>query len=354
MRASNMGAMKGAEAHGFQVDKQWISARDSRTRRIPDDEFDHVELDGVVVPFDQPFTSTGKKGEAVVAMQPGDISAPAGFTINCRCTVGFLPKRDANGRLIMKPKVGGVNLQSNINFQNVVNQSIEVTKPLTKENISANIKSIFSNNTSLKVNKVNIPSNLTVEQLTKRQETLQSLTSEYKLSPAINNTYETTISFQSTAKSYGYVRCSNDGRVIYEANFGDRVGDAKYRTFNEDFKGIRFKSRVDEKNLDQSTTVHEFAHLMSLRHQLKQFNAPEELVKYYKELRKINNLYKKELKEYYSKEDMYNVNQISLGDYASTNIDEFMAESFTEYRLSSKPSKYAILVGKLIDKYFKK
>jgi hypothetical protein len=51
---------------------------------------------------------------------------------------------------------------------------------------------------------------------------------------------------------------------------------------------------------------------------------------------------------------MYNVNQISLGDYASTNIDEFMAESFTEYRLSSKPSKYAVLVGKLIDKYFKK
>lgn len=105
MRASNMGAMKGAEAHGFQVDKQWISARDSRTRRIPEDEFDHVELDGVIVPFDQPFTSTGKKGEAVVAMQPGDISAPAGFTINCRCTVGFIPKRDANGRLIMKPKL---------------------------------------------------------------------------------------------------------------------------------------------------------------------------------------------------------------------------------------------------------
>ena len=60
------------------------------------------------------------------------------------------------------------------------------------------------------------------------------------------------------------------------------------------------------------------------------------------------------MKEYYSKEDMYNVNQISLGDYASTNIDEFMAESFTEYRLSSNPSKYATLVGKLIDKYFKK
>ena len=63
MRASNMAAMKGAEAHGFKLDKIWISARDSRTRRIPEDEFDHWEMDGVVVPFEEPFTSTGKKGE---------------------------------------------------------------------------------------------------------------------------------------------------------------------------------------------------------------------------------------------------------------------------------------------------
>lgn len=102
MRASNMGAFLGAQSHGFEVDKQWISKIDSRTRRIPADEFDHVELDGVVVGMDETFNSTGKKGEPVAAMIPGDITAPAGFTINCRCTVGFIPKRDANGRLIMK------------------------------------------------------------------------------------------------------------------------------------------------------------------------------------------------------------------------------------------------------------
>jgi hypothetical protein len=105
MRSSNIGAMKGAEAHGFYVDKEWISARDKRTRRIPEDEFDHVKMDGVVVPFEEPFTSTGKKGEPVVAMQPGDLSAPAGFTINWRCTIGFIPKRDANGRLLRKPRL---------------------------------------------------------------------------------------------------------------------------------------------------------------------------------------------------------------------------------------------------------
>jgi uncharacterized protein with gpF-like domain len=111
MRSSNIAAMNGAKSHGFQVDKQWISARDSRTRRIPEDEFDHVELDGVVVDFDEPFTSTGKKGEPVVAMQPGDLSAPPGFTINCRCTVGFIPKRDNNGNLIFKPRLDAATIE---------------------------------------------------------------------------------------------------------------------------------------------------------------------------------------------------------------------------------------------------
>jgi len=105
MRASNIGAMEGAKAHGFQVDKQWISARDSRTRRIPRDQFDHVDLDGVVVDLDEPFLSRSKEGVPVEAMQPGDITSPAGFTINCRCTVGFIPKRDGNGNLIFKPRL---------------------------------------------------------------------------------------------------------------------------------------------------------------------------------------------------------------------------------------------------------
>lgn len=112
MRSSNIGAMKGAEAHPFEVDKQWISARDLRTRRIPEDEFDHVKLDGAIVGFNEFFTSTGKEGEPVAVQQPGQLEnvnegvyAPAGFTINCRCTVGFIPKRNANGRLIMKPKL---------------------------------------------------------------------------------------------------------------------------------------------------------------------------------------------------------------------------------------------------------
>ena len=105
MRASNMASMMAADSHDFYVDKQWISARDNRTRRIPRDQFDHVELDGVIVKYDETFNETGKDGEPVAAMQPGDISAPPGFTINCRCTVAFIPRRDKNGNLLLKPKL---------------------------------------------------------------------------------------------------------------------------------------------------------------------------------------------------------------------------------------------------------
>ena len=102
MRASNYALMKGVEQHGFVVDKMWIAVKDSRTRRIPRNSYDHVEMDGKIVEYDEPFLSIGKKGDTVVAQYPGDPNAPAGFTVNCRCTIGFVPRRDENGRLIMK------------------------------------------------------------------------------------------------------------------------------------------------------------------------------------------------------------------------------------------------------------
>jgi uncharacterized protein with gpF-like domain len=104
MRASNYAAMIGADKHPFEVDKVWISARDKRTRRIPKNQYDHYNMNGQKVGWADDFTSTGKRGDLVVAGFPGDPTTPAGFSINCRCTVGFEPKRDANGKLIRKQK----------------------------------------------------------------------------------------------------------------------------------------------------------------------------------------------------------------------------------------------------------
>lgn len=102
MRASNYASMIGADKHDYFVDKIWISAKDLRTRRIPRNSYDHLNMNGQKVAWEDDFTSTGKKGDLVLAGFPGDPTTPAGFTINCRCTVGFEARRDANGKLIKK------------------------------------------------------------------------------------------------------------------------------------------------------------------------------------------------------------------------------------------------------------
>jgi hypothetical protein len=102
MRASNLGHMAGARKHKFVVVKEWISAKDTRTRRYEKNVFDHWVLDGQQREMDEAFFQVGRNGQAASAQQPGDADAPKEFTINCRCTIAFEPKRDNNGRLIRK------------------------------------------------------------------------------------------------------------------------------------------------------------------------------------------------------------------------------------------------------------
>jgi len=103
-RATNEGHMQGGKALPFEVNKVWISAKDNRTRREPRDEWDHWVLDGEVVDYDTPFVAKSREGQQIEVRMAGDVEAPAGFTINCRCRVSFEGKRDQNGNLIMKPE----------------------------------------------------------------------------------------------------------------------------------------------------------------------------------------------------------------------------------------------------------
>ncbi|NBW20049.1 MAG: hypothetical protein EBR82_69970 [Caulobacteraceae bacterium] len=103
-RAANIAAFEAAKLKPFQVTKEWISAIDNRTRRYRQkDEYDHALLDGSVQELDTAFTQVGRtKGIQAVAQYPLDAQAPAAFTINCRCVLGFEYKRDENGELIPK------------------------------------------------------------------------------------------------------------------------------------------------------------------------------------------------------------------------------------------------------------
>lgn len=103
-RAANMAAIEAARLQKWEVTKEWISSIDNRTRRYREkDQYDHAELDGAVRELDMPFMQPGRtNGITAMADYPLDPAAPAAFTINCRCVLGFENKRDAQGRLIPK------------------------------------------------------------------------------------------------------------------------------------------------------------------------------------------------------------------------------------------------------------
>lgn len=92
--ASNFAAIKAAQESDLVLEKMWISIQDDRTRITP---FDHLDMNGQKQELEKPFFVGGQN-----IMYPGDIKASAGNIINCRCTIGFIPKRDADGMLIIK------------------------------------------------------------------------------------------------------------------------------------------------------------------------------------------------------------------------------------------------------------
>lgn len=95
--AANGAASLYARDSGLELDKTWIAIRDKRTRHT------HMDVDTNPIPMDQPFFVGGSQMmQPGARVQPNGLPVPAKEIVNCRCTVGFIPKRDANGRLIRR------------------------------------------------------------------------------------------------------------------------------------------------------------------------------------------------------------------------------------------------------------
>ncbi len=98
--ASNYAAIQSGQVSGFQMGKEWISATDNRTRRKPDDNFDHFAMNGKQVKLNDSFVFNEGTLEEDRLEYPGDPNGRAGNVINCRCTVAVIPLRDKDGNLI--------------------------------------------------------------------------------------------------------------------------------------------------------------------------------------------------------------------------------------------------------------
>lgn len=109
-------------------------------------------------------------------------------------------------------------------------------------------------------------------------------------------------------------------------------------------KGMRVMKANDPMGLGDKqplgVTYHEFAHTLS---QSREKMTPD----FWKEMRKL-------YKEYRSQINNPDWPNLKISSYANTDVDEFMAEAFTQAKLKDNPSEYALKALEIIDKYFKK
>jgi len=100
--AANHAALVSGETSGIVLVKQWVSTKDSRTRRKPKDEWSHIAMNGVKVEQNEKFIMVSTKGEVNEIDYPCGPGSSASNCINCRCSVALVPKRDSDGFVVRR------------------------------------------------------------------------------------------------------------------------------------------------------------------------------------------------------------------------------------------------------------
>ena len=338
---------------GRDLMKTWHTSIDGRERAS------HGAANGQTVPNAGKFSVQGQ-----FLKWAGDPAGSASNVINCRCGVSVFPKPNAQttGENITDIGFGVAQAQVQSAITDALLTSPEVLAPIAEQIIDGtfNAKTIdearlqaktILENAGLKITNVESVSNFSVNEFNAYNKQLNNLANEYKLDSLHNIKYDIPLKYDSSGNSYGYVKTINGN--LLEINFGNTTDSIFNRTRNlaEQRFSTRFKSDVSELNNKIATLTHEFAHCMITRHAEYRTVKGQE---YYEELKALKRQYNGEKLRLRRRNNIEEYNKIWLGDYAETNVDEFMAEGFTEFKLSDNPSKYAIKIGELINKYFKK
>lgn len=357
-RAFNEGKKKSAQdwanQTGTNLWKIWIHGGAKEPR------FQHIQAQNKPIPANSFFEFTSPKVGIVQMDKPGDINGGAAQTVNCSCVVVYVSESYAR-RNFPDAFIGGVAPRP---VTPIAPQAVSVSVAQTPINVPSSgpfryantlkeareiAKQIIIQQTKLKVIKTEFSSELSLTQLNRYNEQLNKLTTEYKLSDYLTDN-QIKLRYRSSGSSYGYIKRTQTSLV--EVNFGHKtdLDERLIERVSKDIYGFnRYagKSKVDRDKVDLATLTHEFGHVIAVKNKLMMARYPE-LQNFWFEMDIIKQFYLKDIN------DPNKIANVFLGKYASTNDNEFLAEAFTEYKLSSNPSKYALEVGRLIDRYFKR
>jgi len=244
--------------------------------------------------------------------------------------------------------------------------------PKTKDGLAKYMSDVLNRELGIQFSSSTISQNLSIEMMQKQVASIERLAKTYKLADNHDLTKKSELIFDSTKGSFGYVSkyAYRSGKQTFsKINFGHLVDDKRLISRLSSGQLYQPKSLVDEINEQVATAVHEFAHVISIAKYSK-FSPNSNFGQFWSEMSKLYRKYKKEIplmekklldsgqkNGFFSKEfdiSMNEYRQEYLGDYSTTNVDEFFAESFANFNLNSRPSKYAMEVKKIVNKYFLK
>ena len=309
-----------------QMQKEWIASFDDRTRDT------HSEADGQIVMANNTFLVGGQQ-----MMFPGDPAGGAAEVINCRCSVAYIPIEGAQtiGQIENINFGLGGGTQTGFGLDDFASAIGSATTIKQLEEFSNNYFKQFNQKNKFKTNLNGIDFKVANEIINH----LVELTKQYK----IKNFYQIYVDdLGSVAAKVSRIPPSNDTILIIDKNSFKNINRLNSRTLSGQENS--YFAIVDKINLSKATITHEFAHL---------FGVNSRKVVQSNQWRSFNKKLLKLFKEYKSLDIRLSTNKNFISRYALTNVDEFMAESFSMYMLNSNPSPYAIKVGKLIDEYFK-
>lgn len=333
--AGRMDSYRTAEKMGIKLKKTWLATLDGRTRHS------HALLDGKTVDIDKPFVS--ELGSEM--MFPGDNKgAKAADLYNCRCT--------------MIADVDGVDTQDAERWA----RNPETGRPMKVQNMTYEQWAGWKTNTkngkrvSTAEDLVTYTSGLMREHgVSVGEMSVGNLVEPAK--EAVDVINELLNEFRSTMKGFSIqsVKISGEaGATVWPTSTTSvmRISPIALRKNAAVVDALRVG---EKKNL--TTPVHEFAHTLSS----KSMNVDKE---FWAEIEKVRKAYRKNLRDIERAEYVTHTmdaasakkakEDIFISDYANTNVEEFMAEAFTQAYLSNNPSKYADDVLRIIRRYFRK
>jgi len=361
------------------LQKEWMTSVDGRERAA------HRFADGQIVGFKERFLVGGEQ-----LFHPGDPSGSARNVVNCRCSTAPFPKPEAQatgtiqGFGIRPPGQGigtkptGPSTQSILRTPKPVREAVEEVvdfDKMSKKDIDKFFVDEFKKQ-GITIKNIN-SNNLTKYQYKRRVEQFKKLSDEYNINYTENIAFKEGVELHFKVESNGawgkvsrfesmagreYPSNYVDG-MLKRINFGNKSVNSLTNNQISKFKFDRHFANINPELDDLYVLTHEFGHIISmdLVGSHKQFwtEFKEIKTRYFTELRKyqfdnyteitING--QTRLTKY---KNLEKYNETAISNYAHKNDNEILAEAFSEYKLSDKPSQYSKEFGELIDKYFKK